>query len=675
MLLTGGNVNSSGWARRGRLRSAWLSLLVGALGALAAGSCGGDALTEIIVVVDSDLRVPAQIDEVFVRVVGAGQVPQTAYAPLSGAGSATLPLTVGLTPKDGKAGPVTIRASGRLAGAEVLATEVRTSFVDGRRLVVRMSLLASCLSVAPSCGAGQTCRDGRCVDATVDPSTLPRFDGEDPGRRDMGGGALPDGGPDAGDGGTPDAGCMADAQCDDGNACNGVERCVENVCASGSPLVCDDGIACTTDACDPASGCVATPDDGRCTAGPGGRCDRRTGCQYTVCDATTCAAGPCESARCEGTTCVRTRSCASDQMCCGGTCVRAGCDDGNDCTADACGAAGCEHMPQPGLPCSDGNACTVGDACGTDGTCRAGGPRACSDGNPCTDDGCDPASGCRYVPNAATCSDGDPCTTDDRCSGGVCQAGAPCNDGIACTVDTCGAGGCVFTPNHSLCTAAPGGTCNAAAGCQYPSCSPATCADTTCETASCEGTTCVRRPRVCPDDGNPCTVEACDPMMGCRSTPRAGAVCNDGDGCTENDRCTSTGACVGMPRSCDDGNFCTIDSCSGGTCRYMPRSCDDGIACTADSCTGGACVNTPRDWMCAGAGQCTLGVCEAGVGCTTRPAPDFQPCSTGAGYPACDYCSGGACQLGDYCPDPCFCQYTGSWPLCTGPTPGYLCMI
>lgn len=35
--------------------------------------------------------------------------------------------------------------------------------------------------------------------------------------------------------------CANDAQCDDGNACNGFERCVAGVCAPGAPSVCEDG--------------------------------------------------------------------------------------------------------------------------------------------------------------------------------------------------------------------------------------------------------------------------------------------------------------------------------------------------------------------------------------------------------------------------------------------------
>lgn len=66
--------------------------------------------------------------------------------------------------------------------------------------------------------------------------------------------------------------CVVDADCDDGNPCNGSETC--NVgggtCVPGTPLNCDDGSDCTADSCDPAIGCVnavASPDsdnDGYC---------------------------------------------------------------------------------------------------------------------------------------------------------------------------------------------------------------------------------------------------------------------------------------------------------------------------------------------------------------------------------------------------------------------------
>ncbi|MCK6549496.1 hypothetical protein L6R52_26895 [Myxococcota bacterium] len=47
--------------------------------------------------------------------------------------------------------------------------------------------------------------------------------------------------------------------CSDGDACNGAESCLAGECSVAVPLVCDDGDACTSDACAPSVGCVFTP--------------------------------------------------------------------------------------------------------------------------------------------------------------------------------------------------------------------------------------------------------------------------------------------------------------------------------------------------------------------------------------------------------------------------------
>lgn len=43
--------------------------------------------------------------------------------------------------------------------------------------------------------------------------------------------------------------CSSDADCDDRSRCNGVERCSELACVAGTPVSCDDGMACTLDTC------------------------------------------------------------------------------------------------------------------------------------------------------------------------------------------------------------------------------------------------------------------------------------------------------------------------------------------------------------------------------------------------------------------------------------------
>ncbi len=58
------------------------------------------------------------------------------------------------------------------------------------------------------------------------------------------------------DAGPPAGECAADADCDDGDACNGEERCEESACVAGLPPACEASDACHLASCDPASGCV-----------------------------------------------------------------------------------------------------------------------------------------------------------------------------------------------------------------------------------------------------------------------------------------------------------------------------------------------------------------------------------------------------------------------------------
>ena len=42
------------------------------------------------------------------------------------------------------------------------------------------------------------------------------------------------------------------------------------------------------------------------------------------------------------------------------------------------------------------------------------------------------------------------------------------------------------------------------------------------------------------------------------------------------------------PGSCDDNNPCTVDTCDPVMgCIYTPTNCDDGTVCTIDSCSPG----------------------------------------------------------------------------------------
>ena len=99
------------------------------------------------------------------------------------------------------------------------------------------------------------------------------------------GGSGGSGGSDA-SGPSPDPGDSSDSgpagdgcgeTCDNGVFCDGLEACVDGECVAGDPVVCDDGIGCTIDSCDPEEdACVHEADHALC--GCGETCDTEEGC-------------------------------------------------------------------------------------------------------------------------------------------------------------------------------------------------------------------------------------------------------------------------------------------------------------------------------------------------------------------------------------------------------------
>ncbi|MFH1530640.1 MAG: hypothetical protein ABIK09_07890 [Pseudomonadota bacterium] len=222
-----------------------------------------------------------------------------------------------------------------------------------------------------------------------------------------------DGNPCTDDACAPLTGCVFtsnDDPCSDGDACTVGDGCADGGCQPGASLDCDDGDACDgLETCEPAAGCV-----------PG---------VPLSCD--------------DGDPCDGVETCAPVSGCVDGTPL--GCDDGNPCTDDSCvSGVGCAFAFNS-VPCDDGLVCTVGDLC-VSGTCVGPEPKGCDDGDPCTDDVCVPGLGCFSFFNAASCDDGDACTTGDHCQVGVCTplGGLDCDDGSDCTEDSCDPGaGCV----------------------------------------------------------------------------------------------------------------------------------------------------------------------------------------------------------------------------------------
>ena len=130
------------------------------------------------------------------------------------------------------------------------------------------------------------------------------------------------------------------------------------------------------------------------------------------------------------------------------------------------------------------------------------------------------------------------------------------------------------------------------------------------------------------DDENPCTVDACLGYACLHATNQL--PCDDGDACTVGDTC-SGGLCQAQPLVCYDDEPCTLDGCDPAVgCQFLPAAgvCDDGDPCTAgDACDGGTCAGTGI--LCKDFNPCTRDGCTPGVGCEFAPEPFGTPCEGG----------------------------------------------
>ena len=232
--------------------------------------------------------------------------------------------------------------------------------------------------------------------------------------------------------------CAVDANCDDGKACNGAEKCTNHVCVAGTAE--DDGTSCGSAMLCRGGTCVAsrcgdgivTPpeecDDGNVTDGDGCNSDCTFSCSSTD---TSRNCTPTDACMGQGTCDDATHTCSA------GTPLGDGatCGTGSDyckmgvCTTPMCGNSTIE----PGEDCDDGGLNgTKGDGCSS--TCKF----ACV--TPTTDCGAPPD--CEKF----QCTAGHVCqaiadTSKNGMACGASGAGLVCKDGAcASPTATCGNG-------------------------------------------------------------------------------------------------------------------------------------------------------------------------------------------------------------------------------------------
>ena len=390
-------------------------------------------------------------------------------------------------------------------------------------------------------------------------------------------------------------------------------------------------------------------------------CDDGNGCSIELCKGGKCTYAAVQNCCVADASCTPGESCLNPKLTtskCSVCTQNIDCDDGIACNTDVCDLSGtkgvCKHVQAPDV------CCNVTDKC--------------DDGKPCTIDACNVALGkCTHtVPNGGCCEDAE-CTTGDSCKVGACiqfqcrfapdnnkddccsaQTNSLCDDKDVCTIDACSVnkGGwtqCshVADPNNPLCCNDPS-VCSDGDGCTTDKCVNHQCAFV--PVAEC----CIT-PNDCVDP-NACTVDTCSKKSG----ETAGECVH-----TKTPECCTNA--LTQVKDCDDGKFCTADSCNTltSTCVHTPppagtnccdtdSECNDGKLCTADVCLNHYCLSapdinnpdcceSPTD-KCADGDPCNIDSCDmATKKCIHVPGTDQTCCKDSTA------CDDGNCQTIDVC--------------------------
>ncbi len=385
------------------------------------------------------------------------------------------------------------------------------------------------------------------------------------------------------------------------------------------------------------------------------------------------------------------------------------CSNGNPCKTGVIqclpktGTAACVETNLPdGTSCSDSNACTGGDKC-LGGACVAGAPLNCDDGNVCTSDICDPSIGCDnkclgkgtvVTVDGSTmlcqedcgsapleCLSDTDCESkndDDQCNGklrcnskGKCELDPATIIPVPASTDPCKVNAC--EPSTGNIIAKPAneglecddgklltindkcleGTCT---GTTVECLTSADCSGDACSTRSCVANKCVATAVSC-DDGNICTTDSCDPVLGCKHSAILSGQVNVCGGCADLAG-SSLGAACGI---CSDG----LLECDGAN---------------ATKCVGASTLDTDKDGrpdVC-DAPECGNGVVEDGESCDAgalnsdtasnacRTDCQWHRCGDGVWDTSSEQCDDGNLVDDDLCSNSCAQRTCGDGVINTG---------
>jgi len=172
------------------------------------------------------------------------------------------------------------------------------------------------------------------------------------------------------------------------------------------------------------------------------------------------------------------------------------------------------------------------------------------------------AGACAGKADGTACDDGDACTTGDVCSGGACVGGGAlgCDDQNPCTDDACDAQqGCVYSFNMAMCD--DGNACTTSDVCAYGVCVPG--------------------PQLECFDTEFCTVDTCDPQLGCKHEPIPG--CGIGSGGMGGMSGSGGGAATGSGGAGGIGGIGGMGGSGGGSSGGDESGCGCRAAGAADA--------------------------------------------------------------------------------------------